>query len=852
MNVANGAMDDRYNSKITENKWQQHWKSKGSYVVNESSKREKYYVLEMFPYPSGQIHVGHLRNYTIGDVIARYKRSRGYEVLHPMGWDSFGLPAENAAIENEILPKTWTYSNIDNMRDPLIKIGLSYDWSRELATCDSDYYVHEQKFFLEFLEHGLAYRAESIVNWDPVDNTVLANEQVIDGRGWRSGALVEQKQLQQWFLKITDFADELLSDLDTLSEWPNHVVNMQKKWIGKSQGAVIDFVIDSTDNNTSIDTIRVYTTRPETIFGMAFCGIAVDHPLAIELAEYDPKIKDFIQKYNNIVEQSTNDKQGINTGLLVHHPFMQDYKIPVYIANFILMDYGTGAVFGCPAHDERDFEFATKYNLPIKTVIENNNKASDKSEEILVNSDFLNGMQVSEAKEAVIKKISESGVGKSKTMFRLRDWGISRQRYWGCPIPIIYCRVCGTVPVPMEQLPVELPEDVSFAGQGNPLINHPTWKYVTCPQCGIDAERETDTFDTFMESSWYFARFCSKKDEHALATQQCNHWLPVDHYIGGVEHAVLHLLYARFFTKALHKYGYLQISEPFKKLTTQGMVCHETYKLANSSEFISPDRVEYRNNVAFDLETGQEVIVGRIEKMSKSKKNVVSPMQIIDDYGADVARLFMLSDSPPSKDLIWSDTAIEGSWRFVNKLWSFFYKHRNTLSNNHTIEPNKYSGANKELLIKVHRTIKEVTDDIESTRLNTAVAKIRELFNMIDREETLYDDMLIQFAFISIIKLLSPMVPHITQEIYSLIYPEQELTFDFWPSYDNSIIAQQIIKIAVQFKGKLKGVLEIETDNEDTIKKRAVDIVLNKKLISNKDEIKKIIYVKNKIVNIVA
>jgi len=571
----------RYNFRESEQKWQQFWQENKSFEVSneELANSPSYYVLEMFPYPSGNIHIGHVRNYTLGDVLARYKKAKGFKVLHPMGWDAFGLPAENAAIERKIHPGVWTYKNIETMREQLKSIGLAYDWTREFATCSPDYYKHEQKFFLDFLKNGIAYRKESDVNWDPVDNTVLANEQVIDGRGWRSGAIVERKKLSQWFLRISDFAEDLLQGLTTLTDWPEKVLTMQERWIGKSKGAKVDFAIVGQDGNLS-----VFTTRPDTLFGMSFCAISPRHPLAIKLAETNPELAEFISECNRIgtseeaIEKA--DKLGFDSGLKVTNPF-NSQQYPIYVANFVLMEYGTGAIFGCPAHDQRDFDFATKYNLPILQVIDNGKneplKEAYSGDGVLINSGFLNGLNVADSKEKAIAKLQELGKGEETINYRLRDWGVSRQRYWGCPIPIIYCDKCGIVTVPEQDLPVELPQDATFDQTGNPLAYHPTWKHVNCPTCGGAAERETDTFDTFFESSWYFARYCDSKNEQAIG-KGANKILPVDKYIGGVEHAVLHLLYARFFTRALNKCGYLDVVEPFKGLMTQGMVCHETYK----------------------------------------------------------------------------------------------------------------------------------------------------------------------------------------------------------------------------------------------------------------------------------
>jgi len=652
---------DRYNIQETEKKWQSLWADEQAFTTEDHVEgKEKYYVLEMFPYPSGKIHVGHVRNYTLGDVVARFRKAEGYNVVHPMGWDAFGLPAENAAIENGRHPAEWTYANIAVMREQLKAMGLSFDWSREVATCSPDYYRHEQKMFLDFFKNGLAYRKESVVNWDPVENTVLANEQVVDGCGWRSGAPVERRTLNQWFLKISQYADELLEGLDELGGWPEKVRTMQDNWIGKSQGLQFKWDINNYDED-----VEVFTTRPDTIFGASFVAIAPDHPLAEKLAGDKDGFASFIQQCQALgtseaaIEKA--DKLGFDTGYAVSHPFVEGLNLPLYIANFILMDYGTGAIFGVPAHDQRDFEFATKYGLAIKPVVipEGEDAASFKLEDKaysgdgkLANSDFLDGLEIEVAKSLVISKIEEKNMGQGKTQYRIRDWGVSRQRYWGCPIPMIHCADCGVVPVPEDQLPVTLPEDVSFEQAGSPLANHPTWKNTSCPECGKDAQRETDTFDTFFESSWYFARYCDAQNaDKGFAKDKADYWLPVDQYIGGVEHAVMHLLYARFFMRALSACGYTDVKEPFKALYTQGMVNHATYK-DESGKWVFPNDVVKQDDGSFKhATTGEKITEGAVIKMSKSKKNVIDPQEIMDSYGADAARLFILSDSPPDRDL---------------------------------------------------------------------------------------------------------------------------------------------------------------------------------------------------------
>ncbi len=743
----------RYNPRETETKWQRIWEEEETFRAQLSTSAPKYYVLEMFPYPSGSIHMGHVRNYTLGDVMARFKRAQGFNVLHPMGWDAFGLPAENAAIERNTHPATWTYANIEAMRKQLKTIGLSYDWSREFATCSPDYYKYEQAFFLKFLEHGLAYRKESYVNWDPVDNTVLANEQVIEGRGWRSGAPVERRKLSQWFLRISNYAEDLLSALDGLDHWPEKVRAMQERWIGKSTGAVLKLRVVSHESQLAQETLEIYTTRPDTIFGMSFCAIAPNHPLAIQLMAHNRHLSSFIEECNSLgtseeaIEKA--EKKGFNTGLRVRHPF-EEREVPLFVANFVLMDYGTGAIFGCPAHDQRDFEFAKKYGLPIIEVVRDkkpvsgiqHSEASNSTEcmtepytgdGFLINSGFLNGLTVQEAKTHAIAELEKQGAGTAKINYRLRDWGVSRQRYWGCPIPIIYCATCGTVPVPEKDLPVMLPEDVSFDKPGNPLAHHPGWKHVACPKCGKPAERETDTFDTFFESSWYFARFTDTAAGQAFNAQALAYWMPVDCYIGGIEHAVLHLLYSRFFTRALNACGLMPAQEPFKRLETQGMICHETYKSA-SGKWLGPDDIEKRpDGSAISRSSGEPITVGRVEKMSKSKRNTVDPTDIIASYGADAARLFMLSDSPPERDLEWTDAGIEGAWRYINRVWRLVLGGaQHSEKSDHLPESQMLNAECLKLRQALHRTIANVTQDIEKFHFNKAVARIRELTNVLE------------------------------------------------------------------------------------------------------------------------
>ncbi len=848
-----------YHFREAEPRWQQAWDEAKLFATNNNQSDDKphYYVLEMFPYPSGRIHMGHLRNYTIGDVVARFKLARGFEVLHPMGWDAFGLPAENAAIERGVHPESWTLTNINEMRDQLKMIGFSYDWDREVATCLPDYYKHEQRMFLEFLEHGLAYQKEALVNWDPVDHTVLANEQVVDGRGWRSGAIVERKKLKQWFLKITHFADDLLEGLDTLNDWPEKVRIMQEKWIGKSSGLTFDFAIKDRD-----DTLQVYTTRPDTIFGASFCAISPNHPLAIEIAQNNPDAAAFIESCNKmgmaeeIIEKT--EKQGFDTGLKVIHPFDDSWEIPLYIANFVLMEYGTGAIFACPAHDQRDLDFARKYDLPVTVVIAPEGDASFTVDTqaytgpgSLINSEFLNGMALDQAKEEVISRMEKTGQGERNTHYRLRDWGVSRQRYWGCPIPIIYCTQCGTVPVPIDQLPVELPKDVDLSQAGNPLERHPTFKHTSCPTCGNDATRETDTFDTFFESSWYFARYITPTSENGVEKQPCNTWLPVDQYIGGVEHAVLHLLYARFFTYALEYCGRIDQKEPFKGLLTQGMVCHETYKDSDGN-WITPDNIKKQGDGFVTLDTGKPVTVGRSQKMSKSKKNTVDPVAIVDAYGADTARIFMMSDSPPERDLEWSDAGIEGAWRFVNRVWRWIMSHKDNINTHYTV-PEALSKEQLALRKLTHQTIANVTEDIENFRLNKSIARVRELINAASKFEPASDEdiAVLSETIEAVIKLLQPMAPHLCEELWSQLGFEGFVCKAPWPVENKALLVDDTITIAVQLNGKVKATIDIAKDQDkNTTQEQALACPQVQNALQGKD-VKKVIVVPNKIVNVV-
>jgi leucyl-tRNA synthetase len=850
---------DNYPFDIRESQWQKRWKNK-KYFKQDSAK-QKYYIVEMFPYPSGNIHMGHLRNYTIGDVLARFKRLQGYNVLHPMGWDAFGLPAENAAIEKNIHPQKWTKQNIDKMRTQLQSIGLSYDWDREFATCDPGYYKYEQSFFLKFYRENLAYRKDTYVNWDPVDNTVLANEQVIDGRGWRSGTLVERKKMSGWFLRVSQYAPELLAELDNLSGWPNSVIAMQKKWLGKSIGLLLDFVI-----NGQKDKLQIYTTRAETLFGASFCALATEHPLTLKLAEDNPKLADFINKVRSqnisTAEMDKAEKLGFDTGLTLQHPFIKDKSLPLYVANFVLMEYGTGAVFACPAHDKRDFEFAKKYNLEITSVVAPIKPDQSVSETILyegdgvmINSDFLNGLPIIEARKLIIEKIIKQNIGKKKTNFKIRDWGISRQRYWGCPIPIIYCDSCGVVEVPEADLPVTLPEDIDFTKAGNPLENHPSWKHTVCPKCNKDAIRETDTFDTFFESSWYFLRYCDAQNkEQAFDAQLIEKLMPVDQYIGGVEHAVLHLLYARFYIKALRDCGYHNKSEPFKNLLTQGMVTNHSF-IDQDGAWVDVNNVIKQDNKYINQLTKQEVCLSRIEKMSKSKLNGVSPVDIMNDYGVDAARLFMLSDSPPEKDLQWSDTGVEGAFRYINKIWRFVVNFKQNYSEVKDFSyQQEFNQSQIALLTKVNLTIKFTESDIENFALNKSVARIRELSNIIMDYKIIndVDISLIYYAFLVYIKIVFPMIPHFAASLWEELGFSGDLEDANWPEINSKYLVINQKTIAVQINGKLRETFIINPDaSQDEYKEHALQLTSIKERLLDK-EVKKIIIVPGRIVNIVA
>ena len=855
----------RYNAKELEAKWQSAWTDADAFATPRPGGGKKCYVLEMFPYPSGHIHVGHVRVYTLGDVIARFKRAQGYAVLHPMGWDAFGLPAENAAIENKVHPAQWTYENIDHMRGQLKSMGLSIDWTREVTTCDPDYYRHEQKMFLDFLSAGLAYRRESWVNWDPVDQTVLANEQVIDGKGWRSGAEVEKRKLNQWFLKITAFADSLLEELAQLDGWPERVRTMQENWIGRSEGARIAFALDGAPDGAGA-TLDVFTTRPDTLFGAAFVGISPNHPLAETLAADDGNLQDFIAECNRLGTSEeaieTAAKKGYCTGVKARHPFQEGETLPLYVANFVLMDYGTGAIFGCPAHDQRDLEFARKYDLPVRPVVIPDGADAagfEIGEEAYIgeglhaNSGFLDGLNVIDGKREATRRLADLGQGEAQVTYRLRDWGVSRQRYWGCPIPIIYCTDCGPVPVPEADLPVTLPQDADFESPGNPLARHATWKHAACPSCGKDAERETDTFDTFFESSWYFARYCSPHASEPLGKEEAGYWLPVDQYVGGIEHSVLHLLYSRFFTRAMKACGYLDIEEPFAGLLTQGMVCHETYK-DDEGLWLFPDQVEkLPDGSVVHNDTGAPVQVGRSESMSKSKRNVVDPEAIIDTYGADTARWFMLSDSPPDRDLEWTDAGIEGAYRFTQRLWRVVTEGLDGLPAPGAPAPEPLGESAAKLRQNTHRTIKAVTEHIEQFRFNSAVARIHEMANALGGVPATDagDRWALREAFETLTRLIAPMMPHLAEELWRRLGGQDLIVNEPWPKAEESLTQEETVTLAVQVNGKLRGTITAPRDcGEEVAKQAALAEPGVRRAMAGKPA-RKVIVVKNRIVNVV-
>ncbi len=830
-------MASRFNPITADAHWQKVWEDGGTFRASDESGRPKSYVLEMFPYPSGRIHMGHVRNYTMGDVLARYRRMKGFEVLHPMGWDAFGMPAENAAMERKVHPGEWTRANIATMKAQLKRLGFALDWSRELATCEPDYYGHEQALFVDLFEAGLVYRKESEVNWDPVDMTVLANEQVIDGRGWRSGALVERRKLNQWFLKITDFAEDLLDGLQTLDQWPEKVRLMQENWIGKSRGMRFRFALAGSNEQ-----VEVFTTRPDTIFGASFVAVSPDHPLAQRLGKGEARVAEFIalckQGGTTAAELETAEKLGFDTGIRAVHPLDPEWELPVYIANFVLMDYGTGAIFGVPAHDQRDFEFATKYGLPIRRVVAASSAEADEpvggeaesGDGLLVNSRFLDGMEVEAAKAAVIARAEAEGWGEGTTVWRLRDWGVSRQRYWGTPIPIVHCDACGAVPVPKDQLPVVLPEDVDFQTPGNPLDRHPAWKHVACPRCGAAAVRETDTLDTFVDSSWYFIRFASQPSDRPFDPKVAESWLPVNQYIGGVEHAILHLLYARFWTRALRHIGMLNLAEPFKGLFTQGMVTHRTYQDA-AGNWLLPEEAETAKAA------GQAVKAGRVEKMSKSRRNTVDPEPIVDQYGADAVRWFMLSDSPPERDLEWSEAGIEGAWRFIQRLWRLSGTAASA------------EGADAALDRKLHQTIAAIGTNIEALAFNKAVANIYELANAIEKASPSASR---DNAVAMMLRLVAPMVPHVAEAAWAAAGNAGLVADAAWPEADPALLVEDEVTIAIQVNGKLRDTVRAARGAAKAdLEAMAVENEAVQRILAGSAP-RKVIVVPDRLVNVVA
>ena len=853
----------RYNVKESEAKWQAAWEAADCFSAADSGgTKPKYYVLEMFPYPSGRIHMGHVRNYTLGDVVARYKRARGFEVMHPMGWDAFGLPAENAARQNRIHPAKWTYDNIATMRRELKSMGLSLDWKREIATCHPGYYQHQQKLFLDFMKAGLVHRKEAFVNWDPVDQTVLANEQVIDGKGWRSGAPVEKRKLAQWFLRITAAADDLRAALDGLSRWPEKVRLMQENWIGKSQGAYVEWRIAGRDRK-----LEIFTTRPDTLFGASFVALSPHHPMVDELAAKDPRVAAFVAECDRAGTSEAAieaaEKIGHDTGLVAEHPLQPGRMVPVWIANFILMDYGTGAIFGCPAHDQRDLDFVRKYGLPVIEVVKPHDqdaasfKVGDTAyvgDGTLVNSHFLDGLDVPAAKARVIARLEELGAGRGTTQYRLRDWLVSRQRYWGCPIPVIHCASCGTVPVPESDLPVKLPDDVSFERPGNPLDHHPTWKHVACPSCGKPARRETDTFDTFVDSSWYYARFCSPRAGAPVDKAAVDRWLPVDQYIGGVEHAILHLLYSRFFTRAMRASGHVKLDEPFAGLFTQGMVLHESYK-AQDGSWLYPEEVRKNaDGTAVHATTGAKVLVGRSEIMSKSKKNVVPPAEIIASYGADTARLFMLSDSPPERDLEWTESGVEGAWRYVNRLYRLASEPPVALPPPDAPRPATLSPVAEAARRATHKAIAAVTEQVEALRFNVAVAQVRTLSNALEALDGKGEGeaWVLGEGLRALCHLVAPMCPHLAEEMWVALGGTGLLCERAWPEADPALLVDGTVKVAVQVNGKLRATIDLPRDAPEAQAREVALAQPNVAAAMAGKPPRKVIVVPNRIVNVVA
>jgi leucyl-tRNA synthetase len=860
-------MNEIYQPQNIEPKVQQHWQNNNSFKCNEDQSKEKFYCLSMFPYPSGKLHMGHVRNYTIGDVISRYQRMQGKNVLQPMGWDAFGLPAENAAMNNNVPPANWTYENIDYMRSQLQRMGFGYDWDRELATCHPEYYRWEQWFFTKLMKKGLVYKKEAEVNWDPVDKTVLANEQVIDGRGWRSGALIERKKIPQWFLKITDYADQLVDDLDQLEDWPEQVRTQQKNWIGRSEGVELSFQVNGDD-------LEVFTTRPDTLMGVTYVAVAAQHPLALEAAKSNPELATFIDECKNIkvaeADMATMEKRGMSLGIDAIHP-LTGKKVPVWTANFVLMDYGSGAVMAVPGHDQRDWEFATKYNLDIVQVI----KPADKSVEVdiskeaytdkgvLINSGNFDDLEFDIAFKAIASELEKLGKGKTTINYRLRDWGVSRQRYWGAPIPVVNCDSCGAVPVPEDQLPVLLPEEVEFDGSGSPIKKMRSFIDTKCPSCGKDAERETDTFDTFMESSWYYARYASRGTENAmLDPEKANYWLPVDQYVGGIEHAILHLLYSRFFHKLMRDEGLVNSDEPFKRLLCQGMVLADTYFRENSDSsitWISPNDVDIttddkgRTVSAVHKVDGQPVQHGGVTKMSKSKNNGIDPQTMIDKYGADTVRLFMMFAAPPVQSLEWSDSAVEGAQRFLKRLWKLTFDHI-ALQKTVQLDPAALNDKQEELRRKTHQTIKKVSHDIEARQtFNTAIAAVMELTNSLGKfkDDSEQGIAVVREGIEACILLLAPITPHITEQLWGELNKSTELIHAQWPSADETALVQSQVEMVISVNGKVRGKMAISADaDEDVILHTALALENVQKFIADKTIRKKII-IPGKLVNIV-
>ncbi len=874
---------ERYNAREAEARWQKVWDERGIFATRNDDPRPRYYVLEMFPYPSGRIHMGHVRNYTMGDVVARYKRAKGFNVLHPMGWDAFGMPAENAAMERKVHPKAWTYDNIAAMKAQLRSMGLSLDWKREIATCDPAYYKHQQKMFLDFLHAGLVERKQSKVNWDPVDQTVLANEQVIDGRGWRSGAIVEQRELTQWFFKITHFAQDLLDALDRLERWPDKVRLMQKNWIGRSEGLLVRFGLDPATTPNRESELEIFTTRHDTLFGARFMALSPDHPLAVAAAQRNPALAAFIAECKRhgtaqeVIDKA--EKLGFDTGMKAIHPFDPDWKLPVYVANFVLMEYGTGAIFGCPAHDQRDLEFANKYSLgntpvvcpptqdPTTCVITDTAYEGDG---LLINSRFLDGMTIDAAKEEVARRLEHEArgnrpVAQRQVNFRLRDWGISRQRYWGCPIPVIHCERCGVVPVPAQDLPVTLPEDVDFDRPGNPLDRHPTWKHVACPQCHGRATRETDTMDTFVDSSWYFARFTDPWIASAPTERSAvDEWLPVDQYIGGIEHAILHLLYSRFFTRAMKATGHAGIEEPFAGLFTQGMVVHETYQKADGS-WAAPAEVKIEGSedyrVATLIDTGEPIEIGPIEKMSKSKRNTVDPDDIMATYGADVARWFMLSDSPPDRDVNWTERGVQGAWRFAQRLWRLVGDAAEIAASAPAQRPAEFGPAATAVRKAAHRALAKVSDEVEKLHFNVCVAQIYEFTNALgdainDAAEvgSVAADLrwAIREAADILVALFHPMMPHLAEQCFALLGHDSLVAQAPWPEVEPDLLIEDTVTMPVQVNGKKRADVTVARDaaNHD-IEAAVLALAPVQRALDGKKP-KRVIVVPQRIVNVVA